>query len=370
MDSIQLIGVSIPVWIVGPILYLGWVVIGWLAKKILFLWLGHLSRKTETDLDDVLIAAVDRPLSILIFVSGGLVIPHFFVSPKLPASISHLFGLGLKACVILLIILFMNRLLLGLMKSYSAKVEVLRISKGFTEVLVRLVVFAIGGLVLLDSFGVSITPILASLGVGSLAVALALQPTLENLISGFQIILDRPILPGQFVKLESGEEGYVEKVGWRSTWIRVLPNNTVIVPNKQLINSRVLNYYYPDKELAVLVNVGVHYSSDLGEVERVTIEVANEIMKKVPGGVPEFKSFIRYHTFNSSSIDFTVIMRAKEFVDNYLIKHEFVKALSTRYAREGIVIPFPIQAINTEQEKAVVRVQRYQPEVKANGQQP
>jgi len=167
-----------------------------------------------------------------------------------------------------------------------------------------------------------------------------------------QLVIDKPIKVGQFVKLDSGEEGYVHKIGWRSTWVRMLPNNVVVIPNKVLINSKVLNYYYPQQDLAVLVQVGVHYASDLEHVEKVTIEVGEEVMKTVAGGVPDFKPFIRYHTFGDFSINFTVILRAKEFVDNYLVKHEFIKRLHKRYAKEGIVIPFPIAALNYDQEKA------------------
>ncbi len=203
----------------------------------------------------------------------------------------------------------------------------------------------------MDSFGVSITPVLASLGVGSLAVALALQPTLENLFSGIQLVMDKPIKVGHFVKLESGEEGYVYKIGWRSTWVRMLPNNVVVIPNKVIVDAKVINYYYPQKELAVLVQVGVHYDSDLEQVERVTIEVGKETLKEVEGGVEDFDPFIRYHTFDNFSINFSVILRAKEFVDNYLIKHEFIKRLHKRYAKEGITIPYPINAINYSQEK-------------------
>lgn len=126
----------------------------------------------------------------------------------------------------------------------------------------------------------------------------------------------------------------------------------MVIPNKALVNSKVLNYYYPEQELAVLVQVGVHYESDLKHVEKVTCEVGKEVMKEVQGGVPEFDPFIRYHTFNDFSIDFTVILRAKEFVDNYLIKHEFIKRLHERYNKEGIVIPYPIRAINETQEGA------------------
>jgi small-conductance mechanosensitive channel len=127
---------------------------------------------------------------------------------------------------------------------------------------------------------------------------------------------------------------------------------STLVPNEKLTKAIITNYYLPDKELAVLVEAGVHYNSDLSKVEKVTCEVAREVMNEVAGGVPHFEPFIRYHTFADFSINFTVILRAKEFVDQYLIKHEFIKRLHERYNKEGIIIPYPIRAINYEQEKA------------------
>ncbi len=111
---------------------------------------------------------------------------------------------------------------------------------------------------------------------------------------------------GDYVKLDSGEEGYVVDINWRTTKIRMLTNNVVLVPNEKLTKAIITNYYLPDKEFAVLVNLGVHYNSDLKKVEKITPDVAKEVMEKVPGGVPEFEPFIRYHTFGDSSINFTV----------------------------------------------------------------
>jgi len=129
----------------------------------------------------------------------------------------------------------------------------------------------------------------------------------------------------------------------------MLPNNVALIPNEKLTKAIVTNYYLPDKEMAVLVNLGVHYDSDLKKVEKITCEVAREIMKTVPGGVPGFEPFIRYNTFGDSSIGFTVILRAKEFADQYLIKHEFIKRLHERYKKENIIIPYPIRTIHYEQ---------------------
>lgn len=206
---------------------------------------------------------------------------------------------------------------------------------------------------ILNALGISITPILATLGVGGLAVALALQDTLSNLFAGFHIITNRIVRVGNYIKLDSGgEEGYVIDINWRTTKLKMLDNNTILIPNSKLTQTNITNYCLPDKDLAVLVNVGVHYNSDLKHVEQVTCEVAKEVMREVQGGVPDFVPFIRYNTFGDSSIGFTVTLMGKEYFDQYLIRHEFIKRLHQRYSKEGIVIPYPIRAINFTQEAA------------------
>ena len=203
----------------------------------------------------------------------------------------------------------------------------------------------LGLLVILNGLGLSITPMLTALGVGGLAVALALQEPLANFFAGLFITLAGQIRVGDYVKLDSGQEGYVVDFSWRSTRLRMLANNLIVVPNAKLAQAIVVNHHLPSQDLAVLVDVGVDYASDLRHVERVVVDVGREVMREVAGGVPDFEPFIRYHTFGDSSINFSVILRAKEFVDQYLIKHEFVKRLHTRFNGEGIVIPFPIRTI-------------------------
>ncbi len=206
-------------------------------------------------------------------------------------------------------------------------------------------IVTIGLLVILNGLGLSITPMLTALGVGGLAVALALQEPLANFFAGLFITLAGQIRVGDYVKLDSGQEGYVSDFSWRSTRLRMLANNLIVVPNAKLAQAIVVNHHLPAQDLAVLVDVGVDYASDLRHVERVVMEVGADVMTQVPGGVPEFEPFIRYHTFGDSSINFTVILRAKEFVDQYLIKHEFVKRLHARFNQEQIVIPFPIRTM-------------------------
>jgi small-conductance mechanosensitive channel len=128
----------------------------------------------------------------------------------------------------------------------------------------------------------------------------------------------------------------------------MLPNNMLVVPNAKLVSNQITNFYLPETEMAVLVQVGVSYQSDLERVERVTVEVAREVLQQVNGGVKAFEPFIRYHTFSDFSINFTVILRAREYVDKYLITHEFIKRLHKRYQQEAIEIPFPIRTVHMQ----------------------
>ena len=357
MTELNVLGMDVPPAIYIPVLYFIWVSVLLIIKRVVFGAIKRFAKKTALRFDDVLIHALDLPLFLMIFTSGIFVLDNLFqfgTDGELMVIVDVVF----KATSIIAIIIFFDRLFNGLIKTYSENVPALRDSKGVIQIILRGIVMGLGILILLDNFGVSITPILASLGVGSLAVALALQPTLENFFSGMQLIIDKPIKVGQFIKLDSGEEGYVEKIGWRSTWVRMLPNNTVIIPNNVLVNSRVLNYCYPETEVSIKVQGGVHYDSDLDHVEKIVLEVAKDVLENVEGGVKDFESNVRFHTFNDSSIDFRVLLRAREITDSYLLKHEFIKRLHKRFKQEGIVIPYPIRTLDWNPGSDPVKIQK------------
>lgn len=212
------------------------------------------------------------------------------------------------------------------------------------ERLIIIVIFIIAFIIILNYFKIQVTPILAGLGIAGLAVALALQPTLSNFFSGLQILSNEPIRIGDYIEI-GDLKGYVEDIGWRSTRIETLPNNIIIIPNAKLIDSTIINYSMPVKEMSVLVEVGVDYGSDLKKVEKITLDVAKKMQKTIPGAKEDFEPFIRYHTFADSNINFTVILRVKDYVGKYVIKHEFMKALKERYDKEEIEISWPIRKI-------------------------
>lgn len=340
----EFFGVKVPLnpWVVFPLVVLAAAALAYLVNWVVLRLFKKVVRKTATEVDDRIYQLLKRYLFPLLFVGGLLLILDAVpLPPKVLKAVNQLLALS----GLLLAIFFVAKAALLLLRNLEVRYEAVGNIKGPVEVLTKIIFIAIGGMIILDNLGLSLTPLITTLGIGSLAVAIALQDTLGNFFAGLYLKADRPIEIGHYIRLEGGEEGYVERIGWRSTRIRMLPNNMVVVPNSKLVQSNILNYYLPQTELAVLVQVGVHYDSDLKKVERVTCEVAKEILKGVPGGVASFEPFIRYHTFNQSSIDFTVILRAREFVDNFLVKHEFIKRLQERYKQENIVIPFPIRTV-------------------------
>ena len=206
-------------------------------------------------------------------------------------------------------------------------------------------IMAMGVLIILDQMGIAIAPLVAGLGIGGLAVALALQGTLTNFFAGLNVMTDGSIRVGDFVELDSGTRGEVEQIGWRTTRIRPPSNNLVIIPNSRLAESIAINYNYPTGEMSVYLYLGVAYSSDLDHVERVTVDVAKKVQEETEGSVKDYEPSIWYVEFGDSNINFWVILRAQSWGDSWLLKHDFVKALLRRYNEEAIEISFPARNI-------------------------
>ncbi len=216
---------------------------------------------------------------------------------------------------------------------------------GLVRKIVNITVLVLGMLYVLRAAGVDIGPLIASGAVGGLAVALALQDTFSNLIAGFLMTVDRPFKVGDFIKLESGEEGFVEEIGWRNTKVRLLANNLVILPNSKMSQSMITNYYLPELGSSVLVPCGVSYDSDLQHVEEIAIEVAREVLQQVEGADKSWEPAVRWKEFGDSSINFVTVLRGGEIGDQIKLKSAFIKALHRRFSEEDIEIPFPIRTV-------------------------
>lgn len=218
--------------------------------------------------------------------------------------------------------------------------------------ILNVVIYAMGVLVVLQYYGISIAPILTAMGVGGMAVALALQETLANIFSGLHLILSKQLRLDDYIKLSTGEEGRVTDITWRFTTI--VPTgggNMIVIPNQKIASSNITNYSMPRKDIVISIPVGVAYDSDLDKVERVTLDVAKEVMAQIDKDV-KMEPAVRFHTFGESSIDFNVVLHSSYFEHQFLLKHEFIKALTRRYREEGIEIPYPTRTVLQPEEPA------------------
>jgi small-conductance mechanosensitive channel len=331
--------VPVAVWVGLTLLGLGF---GLLIRRALIPRLARAAAGTSTGADDLVVAALRGPVVLWSTMLG------LYLAAEVTALPVALGPVVRKLLVVLLLASVtwsLGRVGAAMVSTKAVAVGALP-SANLVANLARIVVLTLGGLMILHTLGISITPLITALGVGGLAVGLALQDTLANLFAGIHILISRQVRPGDFVRLSSGDEGYVQDVTWRYTTIRQLSDNLTIVPNATLASAVITNFSLPVQEVAVLIPVGVSYDSDLGRVEDVTIAVAKEVMAEVPGGVPAFQPFIRYNAFAESSITFTVILRGREFVEQHLIRHEFIKRLHRRFRLEAIEIPYPIRTVH------------------------
>lgn len=296
------------------------------------------ARRMGHGVQGLIVAAVGNLAIWLLLIAGlGAATAALPLTPLVRNRASEV----LVAVFILAVTVALMRVVAGLVQSVTMSRSGMANSASIFANIARVLVLAVGVLVLLQTLGISIAPLLTALGVGGLAVALALQDTLANLFAGVHILASRKVKLGDYIQLSTGEEGYVVDINWRNTVVHQLPDNDLIVPNALLASATVRNTHRPTRQISVPVELEVGYDCDLAYVEGVTVEVAKDVMREVAGGVPDHEPTVRFQTFGEYGIGFSAFLRADEFADQYLVKHEFIKRLHRRYRDEGITIPVP-----------------------------
>ena len=337
---------SMTAYLIPIVTILGFTVAGWVFKTYIHKQLKRIAARTKWRGDDVVLSAVESS-SIQWFFLGGV----YFALDGIPLS-PELLGSAQTVILILIILsitLSVARAGVGLLELFAASTDALPSAAMFTN-LVRIFIITIGLLIVFQTLGISITPLLTALGVGGLAVSLALKDTLSDVFAGLHILLSKKVVPGDLVELDSGHRGTVDNISWRNTTLKDRKNNLVVIPNAKLSAAIMKNFDAPIKELVVRLGCGVSYDSDLGHVERVTLEVARDVMQNVEGGIPESDPNMIFMNFGESSIDFRVSLTAKDYSGQWAVTHEFIKRLHKRFGEEGINIPFPIRTVYQQNE--------------------
>ena len=334
--------------------------VGWLLKRFLLRALERRAAATKTQLDDILIRSLSGPFMIWMLILGV----HLGVqTSQLSPSVLHVSARVLLILWVISLTVASARLAGDLVRHYGHQFQSAVPVTSLTENLARLLVAGIGILILLNALGVAITPILAGLGVGGLAVALALQNTLSNLFAGFYVSVAGQIRVGDYIRLEGGQEGFVTDITWRSTTVRALQNNLIIIPNSKLAEAVVTNFSLPEERMALPIPVGVSYESDPDQVERILLEEAERAAREVPGVLAEPAPVVRFSPgFGESSLNFTLICHVATFTDQYLAQHELRKRILRRFRQEGIEFPFPARTVYLRRAGGVRRAGQAGPE--------
>ena len=344
-------GLDPSLWLpaVGVSMFLLSFILALVFHKWLFPAFLRLTIRIPADMDLRPLLAVRLPLTLGIILMGtylALQISLDFL-PEQQRAVT----IGFNLCAIGLGIVAVASVVSRVLGWYSERIAP-RTSSTADERLLPLLrrvavaaVYVLGGLIILDQLNINISPLIAGLGLGGLAVALALQPTLANLFAGSYVMTEGVITPGDYIELENGITGYVVDVGWRSTRLRTWGNNLVIVPNSKFAETIITNYAEPEPSVNVYLTCGVSYDSDLFRVEQVCHEVMDELLETDPRAVKEYGGWFGFDSFGDSNVNFWLFLQACDRLASFEVQSILMQRLHHRLRQEGIVINYPVRSL-------------------------
>ncbi len=349
-----------PSWFIQPIIYslglenywiwqfiitvLFWLGVGFLTVFVISPIIHVLTKKTKTQVDDIVWSIVKTPIIIMLFIYGFVA-----AAELLPISASYLSAINkLYELILISVITYLTYRIFHDLMLYEGKKLAEKTESELDDILIPVVekigdviIIIVGSLWLLNSLGIDITIFLAGLGGLGLIIGLASQDALANFFAGMHILLDHPFSIGDYIKLEGINTVYrVDKVGVRSTRAYdVFNHEEVVIPNKLLAGDKIINMMKPDQLGKVKFNVSVAYGTDVEEVMKVIEDVVNEHPEIIKKG--DKKPLVRLVNFGDSALDILVIAWIPNIMDQWRVAHELRIALYNRFREKGIEIPFP-----------------------------
>ena len=336
--------------------FLGFVVAALIVRIIISLIHRRLKNQDKSSVTSIILQSVKTPITAILLISGLLSAYLLVLSIEnvLPSGFSDTRDLSIKIWKVMTILITtfaiaktIDHLIDWYLLNIAEKTET-KIDDTLLPTLRRVLpitIYAAGALVAIDSIGISISPILAGLGIGGLAVALAVQPTLSNFFAGTYVVTEGELKEGDFIELEGGPSGYVEEVGWRSTKIRSRFNNLVIIPNSRMAESIVTNYFSPTPAMNVIVTGGVAYESNLVDVEKYALEEARTVIEESEKAIKGTEPSFGFSNFGDSNVDFYVFLQAIDRAGTFGLRSELIKRIHDRFNREGIEINYPVRKL-------------------------
>lgn len=343
----ELLGNSLLRWAIAIAVAVATVVLLALAKRLAVARLATMSERTATAYDDVVVEVLRRTRTLTLVVAG---LAAGARSLRLSDEADLWLGRGLIVVLSLQAGLWVTNAVKLLLAARNGLDEqpgsrTMGAAAGFVT---NLVVWSVLVLVVLSNFGVEVTTLIAGLGVGGIAAALAVQNVLGDLFAAFSIYVDRPVDLGDFVVVD-GFMGNVEKIGWRSTQLRSLGGEMIVLSNSDLAKARIRNYKRMT-ERRVVVSFGVEYGTPAAKVEAIP-GMVREIVERIEGLRFDRSHFARY---GESSLDFETVFYVLApdygvFMDR---QQELLLALYRRFEQEGVSFAFPTRTVHVHRHDA------------------
>jgi small-conductance mechanosensitive channel len=321
---------------------IGTILAGLLARKLLFGAVGRWAKNSDSQLDILLIDTLRRPIVLWIVILGlHVATQNSRIAPRylyyIPKTLSVLWGLSFISAF--------SHFAGNMVRFYGSHVKGVKAVTTLSQKLVQFSILIIGVMWLLKVvFDVSLTPVLTTLGVGGLAVALALQDTLSNLFAGFYVSISGLVHIGDYIRLNSGEEGYITDINWRCTTMRTRFNNLVVIPNNKLGQAIFTNYFLPDGRIMMFILCGVGADADLDRVEKLLMEEAVAGAAGIASVLADPPPSVRFNPgpWNDALI-FQIVFSVGQFADQPVARSEMRKRIFTRLRKEGIAVRFPAE---------------------------
>jgi small-conductance mechanosensitive channel len=314
----------------------------WLVKYVFEHFLKRLFKKTQTKLDDKIIKTLIIPIFWTVFFAGVYI---FFLSLSLSETYFRIVSNVLSTLLIILWGIALTQISKLLLKAYDQRqTKSRRLSDAipFLENIIILGVLSLAALLTLDTWGINITPLLASAGVLGIAVAFAAKDTVSNLFGGISVFFDRPYKSGDYVIIQEKYRGEVIEIGMRSTKIRTRDSVLLTVPNSVMVTNAVINETGFDPKLRIRIPIGVAYGSDLEKVEYTLINLMKEHEEVQKSPSPR----VRFRRFGESAIELEALCVIEEPANRGRIMHELIKEITKVFKEEKISMPFPQREIH------------------------
>lgn len=300
----------------------------------------NLASKTKTELDDILIKKMSGPLTVIaLLIALRISMGELVLSEGLSLNMISAIWSGFVIAVGYLVYVSIDTILIRAWKHTALRAKT-KLDENFAHLvqgILKIVLILLAVLYILDLWGVEVVPILGALGIAGLAVALALQPLLSNIFSGIAMVMDKSVRVGDWVILEDGVWGIVNKIGIRSTKLRTFDNEMLIIPNSKFSESRIQNVSLPEPKVRIVIPFGVAYGSDTDKVKKVV----EEEIKKIPHLDKSEEISVRFLEMGDSALKFKAYFYIGNFENRLSTIDEATTKIYKVLNKEGISIPFP-----------------------------